>query len=71
MELRVPADQQTVHPPRGALRVEREVAGLLEDCVEHRAGFDARKDGPDAEVDAVLESEMALGNPRVGSRSVA
>ena len=56
----MPADQQAVHPQRGVVRVEREVAGLFEERVEHRAGFDAREGSTDAEMDAVSESKMAL-----------
>jgi hypothetical protein len=31
---------------RGAILVECEFAGLLEDRAEHRTGFDARASGP-------------------------
>lgn len=67
MEFCVPTDQQAVHPPRCAILVEREASGLLEDCAEHRTGFDTRESRPDAEMNAVPESEVTFGDSRVRS----
>src|ERR1700733_705489 len=45
--------------------VEREVLGLLKEFGEHGTGLYARECGPDAEVDAVPECQVALGgSPR-------
>ena len=61
MELFVPADQEAVHPPWVMVGVEREVLGLFKEFGAHGAGFYARQDGPDAEVDAMPECQVALG----------
>jgi len=65
MALLVPADQQTVHPLRVMVEVEREVLGLLKEFGEHGAGLYARECRSDAEMDAVPECQVALGDPRV------
>ena len=46
----MPADQEAVHPLWVMVGVEREVLGLLKQCVEHGAGFDSRECGSDAEL---------------------
>jgi hypothetical protein len=65
MELRVPADQEAVHPLWVMVGVEREVLGLLKELREHGAGLYARECRSDAEMDAVPECQVALGgSPR-------
>src|SRR5882762_2463345 len=61
VELRVPPDQEAIHPLWVMVGVEREVAGLLKEFGEHGAGLYARQSGPDTEMDAVPECQVALG----------
>src|ERR1700756_2816769 len=67
MELRVPADQEAVHPLWVMVGVEREVLGVLKELREHGAGLYARECRSDAEWMPCPNAKWRLGDPRVKS----